>query len=230
MPNHCENNLTINGDAHMIKKFYDENFTIETDSIIHDSPQLQFSMSVPMPQHIEDWYNWNINNWGTKWEPYEVYSDYVCSYREATTLDINFDTAWSPPQSWLITVATLYPALHFELRYADDGLGFSGVLECQEGEVVKYGSGESGDFYGEKICNNCEMYTEWVDMEDFDKELGVCVCCRDEAFKSIASVIRSKKINQLSKKLACMRMGRNPIIDNFMMRKVFIPRLCDCVH
>ena len=96
-------------------------------------------------------------------------------------------------------MATLYPALHFELRYADDGLGFSGVLECQEGEVVKYGSGESGDFYGEKICNNCEIYTEWVDMEDFDKELGVCVCCRDEAFKSSASVIRSKKINQLSR-------------------------------
>ena len=33
MPNHCENNLTINGDAHMIKKFYDENFTIEPDSM-----------------------------------------------------------------------------------------------------------------------------------------------------------------------------------------------------
>ena len=216
MPNHCENN---NGDAQMIKKFYDENFTIEPDSSIHDSPQLQFSMSVPMPQHIEDWYHWNINNWGTKWEPYEVFDDYVCS--DITTLNIGFETAWSPPESWLKTVATLYPALHFELRYAEGGNGFSGVLECQWGEVVNDSVGENGDFYGEKYCNNCEVYIFWDDMEEYDKELGVCVCCRDE---------RSKKINQLSKKLACMRMGRNPIIDNFMMRKVFIPRLCDCVH
>ena len=37
------------------------------------------------------------------------------------------------------------------------------------------------------------------------------------------------EIKKLQKKLACMRMGRNPIMNNYLMRKVFIPRLRDCV-
>ena len=39
-----------------------------------------------------------------------------------------------------------------------------------------------------------------------------------------------EKVENLPKKLACMRMGRNAIVNNYLMRKVFIPRLHDCVN
>ena len=39
-----------------------------------------------------------------------------------------------------------------------------------------------------------------------------------------------EKVENLPKKLACMRVGRNAIVNNYLMRKVFIPRLHDCVN
>ena len=224
MPNYCNNNLIIEGDRKILEKFYDENFTLEPRYELDSplvAPELRFSLSVPMPEDDEDWYSWNIDNWGTKWEP--VGSGLCWS---ENSLDVDFDTAWCPPYFWLKTVTALYPELYFTLKYAEGGLNFSGILCCTNGEVVQEEEGENGDYYGEKFCNKCEDYTNWDELEEgYDKELGVCVCCRDEAFKTIASALRAKKIEQLPKKLACMRMGRNPIMDKYIMNKVFIPRL-----
>ena len=43
---------------------------------------------------FQDWYNWSIHNWGTKW-------DACNSHIESDDEDyifITFDTAWSPPE------------------------------------------------------------------------------------------------------------------------------------
>ncbi len=40
----------------------------------------------------ERWYDWNINNWGTKWDAYNTYiEDY------GSSVSMSFQTAWAPP-------------------------------------------------------------------------------------------------------------------------------------
>ena len=55
-----------------------------------------------------DWYGWQINNWGTKWNASSVYwsddNDFV-----------SFNTAWSTPFDLLVALSKKYPQATFEI-------------------------------------------------------------------------------------------------------------------
>ena len=80
-----------------------------------------FNTFVSRPIDQEDnWYDWNVNNWGTKWE---------CDSAEQISRDDNsvklaFLTAWSPP----IEFYTAMEELGFEVEafYYEPGMGFCG--------------------------------------------------------------------------------------------------------
>ena len=50
-----------------------------------------------------------------------------------------FDTAWSPPEPWLMYVSELkrYKALTFILSYEEPGMGFGGSIKVSRGVVLK---------------------------------------------------------------------------------------------
>jgi len=213
MPNWCDNYLQIGGDDDEVAKFMKEN--------INEDNELSFAMSYPIPDDVTDYYHWCFENWGTKWEPDESQVD---------DSDITFQTAWGPPDLWLKEVAEKYSSLSFTLRYAEPGMGFSGLLEYVDGNLVTELYGGCGEYYGSKYCDNCEEDINWDCCDtDWKDDFDMCVTCFDEACKTIKNAVRSKKIQQLPKKLACRRMGRNAIMDNYLMSKVFIPRLNECV-
>jgi hypothetical protein len=61
-----------------------------------------------------DWYNWQIENWGTKWNAYEqVQIENV----------IEFQTAWSTPFALLVNLSLMFPEVTFEVRFADEDFG-----------------------------------------------------------------------------------------------------------
>jgi hypothetical protein len=123
-----------------------------------------------------------------------------------------------------------YPSLCFSLRFAEGGEGFSGVQTYVDGVCVEDKVGECGEYYGGRYCQNCQGYITWECCDtDWKHEFDMCEDCFDEACKTIKSAVRAKKIKKLPQRLACLRMGRNPIMDNYLMRKVFVPRLNDCI-
>lgn len=81
----------------------------------------------------DNWYDWNIANWGTKWDC----SSSECGYQtdEKTYFSVHFDSAWSPPSNWFYKVAQMYPKLNFKLSYYECGCWFAGVMYSQNGEV-----------------------------------------------------------------------------------------------
>jgi hypothetical protein len=83
-----------------------------------------------------DWYEWSIQNWGTKWD----ISKSRMEGRE-DGLWIWFDTAWSPPISWLQRACANFPEWAGEMAYAEGGMGFHGVVRFSGGRV----SDESGE-------------------------------------------------------------------------------------
>jgi hypothetical protein len=80
------------------------------------------------------WYDWNISNWGTKWD-----ADSGTPWEENTDGDlfIFFNTAWSPPIPIYNKIAELFPDLDFVATYAEGGCAFVGKVE-KEGEYLEH--------------------------------------------------------------------------------------------
>ena len=66
----------------------------------------------------KDWYDWNRNNWGTKWDAMEVSVD-----ADDTTISLDFQTAWSTPEPVFLELAKQYPDITIQVEYADEDLG-----------------------------------------------------------------------------------------------------------
>lgn len=82
-------------------------------------------------------YTWQIDNWGTKWEP-----DVSYVYAEDNYLQYEFSTAWSPPIALLEHLTKEWPDLHFEIEYREEGMGFEGGATYNNGECLDEWEGE----------------------------------------------------------------------------------------
>lgn len=65
------------------------------------------------------WYEWSINNWGTKWNAYGYEEDTDYSEME----NLWFRTAWSAPHPVIEKLAEMYPEITFEHEWADEDIG-----------------------------------------------------------------------------------------------------------
>ena len=116
MPNWCYNSVTLHNDN---KEKID---ALEAE-LQKESPE-PFNHLRPRPaEEEENWYGWNVNEWGTKWDvtPHDF------ERKDDNTIYMNFDSAWSPP-------ITLYEYLESEgwsvrAMYHEPGMGFAGKFE-----------------------------------------------------------------------------------------------------
>lgn len=77
------------------------------------------------------WYDWAIDNWGTKWDAYSV----SWSRDSDTEATLKFDTAWSCPEPVFASMAvhpTIAP-LHISIAAFDEGWNFAFEGEISDG-------------------------------------------------------------------------------------------------
>jgi hypothetical protein len=90
-------------------------------------------------KHIgyEDWYNWCIDNWGTKWDACDIYDDLF----DADGF-LEFSTAWSMPNNIYARMAEL--GIQFRGSWADEDIGNNcGMFfTTDDGELVIQDAGE----------------------------------------------------------------------------------------
>jgi hypothetical protein len=83
------------------------------------------------------WYNWNVANWGTKWNCGEVWHDRTTEQiTEEGRTSYNFDTAWSPASPVIEALAEQFPTLTITHRYCEAGMGFAGEVVYERGSFV----------------------------------------------------------------------------------------------
>lgn len=88
MPNWCCNNLQIKGNKKELIKFYNENKNNDS-SYENKVQELDFYKSIPIPKDQEEnWYKWNNQNLGTKWNV----SDASYEFCEIIDKDTGFNT------------------------------------------------------------------------------------------------------------------------------------------
>lgn len=84
--------------------------------------------------HPDNWYQWNMRNWGTKWSAAEVWHDRTDDGGNvAGNTSYNFDTAWSPAEPVVAALAEKFPTLRIAHRYCEAGMGYAGEVLYADG-------------------------------------------------------------------------------------------------
>lgn len=111
---------------------------------------LDFNKVIPTPANIyqgnlgkterekygkNNWLDWNIANWGTKWNSYGYHPEYTP--KEFDGEHLKFQTAWSCASPIIAALAEKYPDLSFEYLWADEDFGNNtGKKEYENGEEI----------------------------------------------------------------------------------------------
>jgi len=150
MPNWCMNSLTVSHtDKDMVQKFAD---AYNTGNVCQ-----QF---IPMPEG-EDWYSWNVSNWGTKWDFGKGELDDPVTIKDGK-VNISFETAWSPPIQFYDYLVDL--GYNVDATYFEPGMGFCGVYFNGDDEYVDYG--DSKDDIPDRIWDDYALDDFFEMMEE----------------------------------------------------------------
>ena len=164
MPNWCANNAEfynedvekVNALEACLTKLKDE----------EKEPGL-FGFFIPRPPEYDEgekWYNWNVENWGTKWEVTYVHFARV----DDNTLQLTFDTAWSPPVSfyeWL----SINTSWYVTASYYEPGMCFIGRVVEGEDEFYQYTDIDSLNEIPEDLVEEYGLLDQMQDEEDSDE-------------------------------------------------------------
>ena len=153
MPNHCHNDLWIDGTKEVVDAVL---AFIGADA---SPPRVDFVAIVPTPfaertadaetMSEEDFrakhgvplgclggdeYNWRCDNCGTKWGAYDVarrdYDGRVC---------VTFQTAWAPPLPVIAALHRRFPEAALSMEYFERGMPFAGGVTFQRKEYAEAG-------------------------------------------------------------------------------------------
>lgn len=139
MPNHVKTTVCVVGETDEVRKFR-EDFIYKNAEINHDEA-FNLDKIIPQPENIyqenltrekkleldaaniPNWYDWNCENWGTKWNTYSFDSHGVDDYGRVddcgkyTRYTFEFQSAWSEPcdNIW-IKLSEMFPNLMFFCR------------------------------------------------------------------------------------------------------------------
>ena len=163
MPNWVFNHLTIDGSKEDIAKVKAQVGAVvkrkykgvdEVDEKIDEEPIFSFMNILPPPEDkLEEyhavhgytggektgdteynWYNFNVREWGTKWDARDV--DLLEEHK--TSLHYKFDTAWSPPTPVIEKLAQQNPNLNITLEYREEqGWGAEINFQGSTTEIIK---------------------------------------------------------------------------------------------
>ena len=145
-----------------------------TDEVYHGQPPRSADFSQAMKFDTNDWYNFNVREWGTKWDV-AVSEDnkYPSTYMEETengenyVVYYNFETAWSRPLPALQKLSAQYPTLLFTLSYEEE-TGWGGEMEFLRGEIISEAEWDTK-------CRECDAINT---MEYCDNDCGeICSSC-----------------------------------------------------
>lgn len=198
MPNWVYNHLTLEGNKELVDEVVAQlakpytkgevkysnpiisfwNIVKPSDEILEEYIGVANAGSITNPNN---WYSWNNNNWGTKWDigsaDGEEYPETSMNRVDDTTVAYNFQTAWSPPIPAIETLSTNYPDLGITLSYEEEQ-GWGGEIEIHNGMTTittdyNWKCGECGH---EEVGDLDDIYCE-------ECEETVCPQCNLTAFE-----------------------------------------------
>ena len=135
----------------------------------------------------DHWYDWNVRNWGTKWDvgvsAEDEYPDTTIEEAENGenyVVHYNFNTAWSRPLPALFKLSEQYPDLLFTHSYEEE-TGWGGEMEILRGIPI------SESEYDNQ-CRDCDATNCMEFCEECENEIcNVCNWLGEADLDSVAT-------------------------------------------
>jgi hypothetical protein len=146
-----------------------------SDEVYQNQPDYTLPIEEAMMFKGNHWYDWNVRNWGTKWDVAvshnDKYSDTILhehkSEGEDQWLVYGFNTAWSPPVPAMEKLSALVPNCVVTLDFEEE-TGWGGEYEFVNGNMTA-----QSDY--ENKCRDCDAENT---MEYCDNDCGeICDSC-----------------------------------------------------
>ena len=131
MPNWVKTEIILTGDKNQIHNLLEKCYSLDEET--NEKNFFDFNGVIPMPNHIfrgnlgveemakygeDNWYDWSIENWGTKWNACEA----SVLYRKDGVI-VTFNTAWNFPLPIIKAIKEQYPDIGIYAAWADEDLG-----------------------------------------------------------------------------------------------------------
>lgn len=170
MPNWCQNQVTISGPKPVIDE-------IKAVLASEEKRLLHWMRPLP-PDQQENWYDWCVSHWGTKWD---IGEPFIGDDVEEDAITFGFDTAWAPPVEAFQHWAEQDGRVTYRLSYIETGMGFVGWHsydgDCFDEDYREHGQDPDGywemaaDEFGMEPDEEPEPLTEWYEQGIKDKGL-----------------------------------------------------------
>jgi len=163
MPNWCSNTLLIITGS---RDEYREIKEIMTENANGDRV-FSFDWFYPMPKNKNDWHQWCVSKWGTKWDTVDSYvhsefkefknGDFLSDkleYGGRPFTELTFQTAWSPPIPFFEYMSKKYPSTIFCFEYEEFGEDYAGVKLLRNSEILFDKSWRPSSYCSDGLCED----------------------------------------------------------------------------
>lgn len=220
MPNHVTNRIKLIGEKSEIDRLME---AVKADNIGLGS--IDFNNVIPMPDNIfrgnigaaerklygeNNWYDWSITNWGTKWNSYG-YDNFDITENADT---ISFLTAWSAPHPVLEKLSEMFPAVKISHEWADEDIGYN----CGRREY--YGGERTEEYYPESEKDRLEFAADVMDI-DLEMDLGLYLNASETGYINIEGDDEYERIELF---------GKPALFTNERITDADIPKGMFCYH
>jgi hypothetical protein len=153
--------MTITGSNQLLDRF------VRKASDSHETPHGQISEQLSfwnfispsdLSHYQDNWYEWNLENWGTKWDA----ADPEITDESEGRVTYSFRTAWSPPTPIFEEIVRQYPGLYFDIKCVEEqgwGVEYDGI----DGDLVQTYRWDIPDSHKESMERTGECQCDWMD-------------------------------------------------------------------
>lgn len=220
MPNHITTRIKITGDPEAVKRVLNK---IKNDEF--GMGTIDFEKIIPMPKNIfkgnlgvrerelygnNNWYDWSVSNWGTKWNAYgfDPNTDY------SKEKELKFLTAWSAPHPVIAKLSEMFPSVKLEHEWADEDIG----MNC--GRHVYYDGERIEEYYPESEMDRLEFAASVLDIQ-LEEDCGLYLNASETEYINIEYDDEYELIELF---------GQPALFTNNRITDVDIPKGMYCYH
>ncbi len=152
MPNWCNNSITIQGSTETLKPLWDE-ANREGSGLLNamkpmpaelegtTSPAPKEGEPQPLVDGFNNWYDWRVQNWGTKWDVDLEGLEFTDNGDGTASITGWFDSAWAPPIEAYNTFLEDMDGCTLSADYHEPGMDFAGIYTDGDDQYME-GLGE----------------------------------------------------------------------------------------
>ena len=86
--------------------------TCDDEWVVHRAKEIIQNIKAFEQTGYHDWYTWNLDNWGVKWDASNCKSKELSDFN---TIIFEFDSPWGTPEHFVGELSKLYPNATFEM-------------------------------------------------------------------------------------------------------------------